>query len=513
MPFIQQSPRRQPTNKCQAAALAAATLIAASLAGSALAQFTPPQVAGNQSRQDLQRQERFNELQQIEVDNRLRANPDVPFNQRAFIDFGGYITLQYLSLDDRQGNNHGLRQPDFVVYGRYNLDAANEFFVRARTSYQDFNKGDSFEGRGNEWTDADIERGYYRFDLARYEGAYKGKTLPYNVTFQAGRDLVYWANGLTMGSVIDGAITDLTWKNFTLELIAGVTPVRTVDFDPTRPSSDHNTRRGFYGAIASYAINTEHWGNHKPFIYILDQRDYNSHNELQQGTIHTKFNYNSYYIGAGATGNFGDHLLYGAEVTYEGGHTLSNSYRINGFSLEQVNQTEDQIEAYAADFRLDYLVNDRHNTRLGAEVILATGDRDRTITNATFGGNVSGSRDHAFNAFGLVNTGLAFAPEASNLASFRVGASTYPLVDMDLFHRMQVGFDFFLYNKLQRNRAFDERTTNQHYLGVEPDVYLNWQITSDVTLAVRYGVYFPSNAIISSGATRQFVYTGVTFAF
>ena len=71
-----------------------------------------------------------------------------------------------------------------------------------RTSYLDYNRGDSFDARGDRWVSPDIERGYYRFDLARYMGAYKGEQVPYNVTVQLGRDLVYWANGLAMGSVL-----------------------------------------------------------------------------------------------------------------------------------------------------------------------------------------------------------------------------------------------------------------------------------------------------------------------
>src|SRR5207302_10742028 len=140
------------------------------------------------------------------------------------------------------------------------------------------------------------ERGYYRFDLAKYIGAYKGKQVPYNVTFQAGRDLIYWANGLAMGQVIDGGIVDLTWKELTLELIAGVTPVRTVDIDTSRPDFDFNTRRGFYGAMLTWSPNTPDWGRHHPFVYYLIQRDYNSRDFRSLGTLSTKYSYNSDYL-------------------------------------------------------------------------------------------------------------------------------------------------------------------------------------------------------------------------
>src|SRR5947209_16897480 len=113
--------------------LAAAVAGAAALVwgGRAAAQQAPPAgvtagVGGGLSpAQQIQRQERFSELQQLQVENRLRANTDVPPEQRALIDYGGYFTFQYISFDDRTGNNHGLRQGDLTLYGRANLDAAN----------------------------------------------------------------------------------------------------------------------------------------------------------------------------------------------------------------------------------------------------------------------------------------------------------------------------------------------------------------------------------------------------
>ncbi len=469
---------------------------------------------GTLQRQTVERQRRFSELEQLQLDNRLRANEDVPAGQRALIDYGGYVTLQYFSIDDRNGNNHGLRQPDFVAYGRLNLDAANEVFARFRTSYQDFNRGDSFTGRGNEWTDFELERGYYRFDLAKYEGAYKGKSIPYNVTFQVGRDLVYWANGLVLGEVIDGGILDLSWGNVTAELIAGITPVRTVDFDSSRPNFDHNTRRGFYGGMVTWSPDTPDMGKHHPFVYGLIQQDYNSSDFLAQGNIKTQFDYNSYYIGVGSNGSLSDHLLYGVEATYEGGNTRSNSYSISGLSLVPVNQTRNEIKAFAADFRLDYLLTDRRNSRFSFEALGATGDSDRGNSSTTFNGNAPGTSDRAFNSFGLINSGLAFAPEVSNLGFVRFGASTYPFEDVKAFRRLQVGVDYFIYNKFQRHAPIGERSNVGRYLGNEPDVYLNWQISSDVTLAARYGIFFPgSSTLISHSQNRQFVYVGVTFAF
>src|SRR5205823_8868133 len=98
----------------------------------------------------------------------------------------------------------------------------------------------------------------------------------------------------------------------------------------------------------------------------------------------------------------------------------------------------DQIQAWAVDGRLDYLLPDERRTRLSAELILASGDDDRGTTSNTFGGNKPNTNDRAFNAFGLLNTGLAFAPAVSNLLAVRLGGSTFPLPDMGPLRRLQV---------------------------------------------------------------------------
>ena len=97
--------------------------------------------------------------------------------------------------------------------------------------------------------------------------------------------------------------------------------------------------------------------------------------------------------------------------------------------------------------------------------------------------------------------------------AFRVGASTFPIPDSHRFSRLQVGTDFFVFNKMREAGGIDERTETGRFLGVEPDVYLNWQVTSDVTLVLRYGAFFPNTDVIENHETRQFFYGGLTFAF
>ena len=99
---------------------------------------------------------------------------------------------------------------------------------------------------------------------------------------------------------------------------------------------------------------------------------------------------------------------------------------------------------------------------------------------------------------------------AQSLLGSRLTHSASPSGDHSCF---QIGTDFFILGKLQSHAPIDEATNNHHYLGIEPDVYINWQVSSDVTVALRYGVFVPSSRNFQSHDARQFLYATVTYGF
>lgn len=269
--------------------------------------------------------ERF-DRQLDQIRRQTSAIPEtVPIDQRALFDYGAFLDFNYFSIDDSNGRPHGLRQYELFPYARINFDGANEIYLRGIIGYQDWNKNESFDGRGDQPIDGDLDRGFYRFDMRGYESAYHHRDIGYDLTVKGGRDLVYWGNGVTLSQVIDGMVVDAGYGPFNVEAIAGVTPTRTVDIDSSRPNFDHNTERGFFGALLGQRI-----GAHHPFIYGLVQQDYNQDDllvsQVATSTITTEFEYNSYYIAGGSNGSITDKLLYGIEIVYEGGDTLSNSF-------------------------------------------------------------------------------------------------------------------------------------------------------------------------------------------
>jgi hypothetical protein len=490
-------------------ALAAAAGAAAP--ATALGQQTPAaQRAAARVQQDVDRFQR--QLEEFRASSRIRINEEIPPGTRVFYDYGLFTGLSYLSLDDANLDNRGLRQADFTGFARVNLDGVHEGFFRGRVFYRDFNPGDAFDEGGGDGWDGRLDRLYYRFDLGRYLGGKSGQTGRGGASFKLGRDLVYWGTGLTLAQELDGVVVDLTYDSIGLQVIAGRTPSDTVDIDSSRRNFDSHTNRAFYGALLQ-----GRWQTHRPYGFVLVQRDHNPtgfDTSIGGTPITTDYDYNSYYLGAGSTGALTDRLAYGVELVYQGGTTLSSPFVLNDTGgVEAVDQTKDDISAFAANLQLDYLVGDRRNTRLSGEFIYATGDSDRISATNTFAGNAPGTDDNGFNAFGLLNTGVAFSPSVSNLISLRAGFSTFPLPEVRHFRRLQVGCDAFAFFKADSEGGSDEPTSDDSYLGFEPNIYVNWQITSDLSLAVRYGIFFPGSAIEADDENRQFIFAGLTFAF
>ena len=478
--------------------------------------------AGQSELQKFQRQ-----LEQIQRQTRLMAEPSVPPGQRALVNHGGYLTFNFLTIDDTDQNTHILRESNLTYFAQVNIDGVHQFFVRGRTTYRDFNRGDTFDSHGDDWVQPTLDRGHYRFSLKRQIEAYQGRTIDGDLTIQGGRQLIHWANGLTLSQQIDGGQVNAAIGSLSLHAIGGITRDSSTDIDSSRPGFSSDTKRGFYGGLLSFQAEPRH----RPFIYGLIQEDYNDNDVLvtpagdpatTADDLRTRFEYTSHYIGIGSSGSLGDRLAYGVEVVYQGGEGLSNSIEFfragDDLTVTQLRQTRQDIEAFAADLRFDYLLTDANRTRLSAEVIIASGDSDRQTTTSTLGGNQSNTDDKAFNAFGLINTGLAFNPNVSNLVMVRVGGSTIPWPNSSLLRRLQVGVNVFVFHKFDHDAPTDEQDVtepvkDEAYLGTETDLFANWQVTSDVSLTLRYGMFFPGRGIATDHDERHLLFTGLTFAF
>ncbi len=422
---------------------------------------------------------------------------EMPATQKVDFDYGGAYSFNLFIFDDGVNSSRTLRRHDLRLWSRLALDeGAHEFYVRGLLSYLDFNSGDSYDGNDNDWEGMNLERGFYRFDLARAL-ARPGRSWPdYNLRFKVGRDLVEFGTGLALWDTLDHVSVEGRYRDFAVTGLAGRTVGSSVDFDFTRPTD--RTRRAFFGAQLDYLG----FEQHRPFAYVLWQSD------LNRDTYPTplqRFDYDSFYVGLGSVGQLGSDLRYSTEWVYESGH----SYGDRRFLRRNV------IRAWAFDFELTYLPDVRTQPRFGVEYMFASGDSGRYASPTdTIGGNVGDFTDRSFIGFGYRDTGLAFAPRLSNIHLWRAGASFFPFEDSERFDRLELGTNWFLSWKNRRDGAVSDPTADldSGYLGWEMDYYANWAITTDLSWTVRYGAFFPGQAF-SDQTTRTFLLTGVTWSF
>jgi hypothetical protein len=292
----------------------------------------------------VQRLER--QLRQVDEEYRLTIPPGQPIAERLLLDYGGTFRFGFYSIDGPTGSSHFLRLYDLRLYLRAELDGAHRFFGRLRFLYEDWNSGDSFDGRGDELANPIGERYWYEFDLRGAVLAARGEHLPYNVNLRAGKQFVEWGSGLTFSDALYAGLLDIEAYDFGVIGLAGATPAHdTIDFDGSRPDFDTNTQRAYAGAALEYRATP----THRPYAFFLVQRDNNSEDFMvfdgPLGPIPTSFNYDSYYVGLGSRGTLASNLRYRAELVYEFGEGLSNSFdTTTGLGIPQ---TEEDIDAWA----------------------------------------------------------------------------------------------------------------------------------------------------------------------
>lgn len=437
--------------------------------------------------------------QQRALEERLRQQFDQELgaSQRALFDWGGWYNLHLFLFDDGVESSRTLRRHDLRLWGRATFDqGAHELYARVRTSLLDFNSGDSYDGNDDDIEGPNLERGFYRFDLARALRAYRDETIDYNLEILVGRDLVEVGSGLALSAPLDHARLTATRGAWELSLFGGRTVGSIEDMDLTRPTD--RTRRDIYGGQLDYLG----LDRHQPYTFVVVQQDRNSDPLFP---IFQRFEYDSCYFGVGSNGELADNLRYTTEWIYETG----NSYGHRQF----IHQND--IQAWAALAELEYLFRSPYKTRASVEYLFASGDGGRFASPTdAFGGNTGDYEDTGFVALGYQDTGLSFAPRYSNLHMWRAGGSFYPWPEGERLRYLELGTDWYLFWKHHRDGAVSDPTADVRsgYLGWEMDYYLNWQVAADLAWTARFGVFFPGKAF-SDTSVRTFLLVGFTYSF
>jgi hypothetical protein len=458
------------------------------------------------AQQDTRRIER--QLRTSEAgDFRVRVDTSLTLAERTQFDYGGFVSLTGIWLNDSNENSRRLIQPEVALYARASLDGVHTVFVRSRFPYRSFSAGDSFDGRGDRWIEPFLDRYVYTFDLRRALEAYQGMSTDFNLNLSVGRQFVDWGAGLALSETLYAVrpVIELS-RQFKIDTLVGLTPEHTADFDASRFNSDEKTRRSYIGVKPTYTFRN----GTEVYAFALIMRDHYADTRGRPpipSTLVVDFRTNAEYWGLGGSGSLGPDLLWQLEGIFQTGSSNSDPFRD---PLGQ--QSKQDIYAGAARGQLTWLVRDAARSRVQGEVLMFTGDGDRNVTTDTIGGNRRFTNDEAFNSLGLANTGLAFAPALSNLISTRLGASTFPLAGNDVFDQLQLGADLLLFNKYTSRGAIDQPSRDASFLGTELDLYANWRITGDLAVQARYGVFFPG-AGLQNRDTRHFLLLGVTLSF
>ena len=420
--------------------------------------------------------------------------------REAGFDAGGWFSFSLFHFDDASADrDRTLRQYQLRAWANYTLHGVHTFYLRGLGDYQDWNRGDNPQGKGDE-CDGKVERAWYNFDFDRMVRNETGQDPLTGFKVHVGRDFYTIGSGLVLALPLDAVELSAHHDDWAFKGLVGKTITHTANsFDFSPPVQDH-MRRCFFGSQLTY----KGFSRHEPYVFWLLNRD---QTDEWGDDPDQEYDYDSQYIGAGSSGSFAKvpNLRYAAELVFENGKS---------FAEGQTSDPE-RVDAMALDVLLEYLFNLPKKPKVQLEYLWGSGDGDRRLSSgSTLGGNQPGTRDQAFNAFGFRDTGIAFAPRISNLHILQAGGSFFPLEQVELFKQMELGTKVFFYMKDRPGGAISDTlgTEDARWVGWEWDAYCNWRLTSDVSLTLRYGFFRPG-AAFEDETCRQFVFGGVTYSF
>ncbi|MDX2198644.1 MAG: alginate export family protein [Phycisphaerae bacterium] len=437
--------------------------------------------------------------QQRQIDDKLEVDRQAVGGLQSILDWqwGGWLEYFYFNFSDGTQSSRQSHRPGAAFWTRLTIDnGAHEFFARLRMRYDAFQEGDEFL-REYDWVGPRFDRAWYKIDVMR---AFKinQPSDPIQLQSRIGRQPVVFGTGYVLDLPLDAALVNAKLWDFRVTGLFAKTPSDTPNIDRSAPVASHSDRL-FYGVQVDYTGIQ----NHQPFAYALwnnDRTDERPKDFLQD------YGYDTYYIGIGSRGSIVHNLNYWGEAVYEGGQSFGDGNFIR----------RDDVSAWALDAGIEYLFDHKTLPRVAFEYMYASGDGDRrqSPTNAR-GGNGRDREDNSFNAFGFRDTGLALGPTLSNLHIWKWSASFKPFPEVEIARDMELGTNWFLYHKNQRNGAISDFTADRRngFVGWEMDYFLNWRLMSDVAWTVRWGSFFPGSAYGETDDYRHFLFTGVTWSF
>lgn len=447
--------------------------------------------------------------ERLEREARVSLEYLIKPSQRFLFDYGGWYRLNYLTFDDLNNTltrkiMRTLRLHDLRLWATLNVDGANMFYVRERTSYADWNSKTNFRRDSND-LNVELDQAFYSCQIDRALQRYFEVRLPLRLQFTGGKFFSKIGSGLVysrlgLGVELKGRSPFVNFTTFWSRTPHGET---NIDFSVPGFRTE-GQERYFYGAELSYP----RFSHHEPYFFWIQQKDRSD--VVGPPATQRHFDYDSQYIGLGSKGELIRNLLYSIEGIRETGRSYGDNVTFGG------TQNPNDISAWAITATLTKIFADvLTRPRLSLQYAVGTGDKDRQNPTNTIGGNAPHSADRNFLYFGYTETGYMLSPRLSNLQMLRLGGSLKPLdFNKDLKDNLEIGFNYYLYRKHEAKGGINDFRADRPLssLGKEIDAYLNLKVASDVFFTFNYGRFYPSNAF-GEKDVRNYFLTGLTFQF
>lgn len=439
-----------------------------------------------------QDQERAREIEKLRELESREYRPESL--EPTYLDYGGWARPQYFVVEDGSGQHRGKQEYEIRLWIDYGYLDIHRVYVRTQASYFAYNEGDAPEGDQQDLTWPRVDVAFYQIDLGRALG---GPGRSWDASVRIGRQYYRLGSGLLLNGVLDGVSGRYRAGMFDLNLFALRTQPHDDDLDRSIPESD-NSDRYFFGAAVELALDRDF----VPYVLAVIERDQNDN----EGVPGQDFDWDTEYWGLGFRGA---PLIPNLAIQLEG--IYQTGERFAAF----MDTDPEQIQAWGVVSDISLYFHQPLSGRASIGFLFGSGDHNRFAVPNTALGNVPGSKDRTFIAFGYVPTGFVLNPMVANILIYKAGLSVRPIRPATAFDitELEIGVDGYWYEKHKKDGGIsDPFMGNEEWIGWEVDGYANFILTSDLSFTVRAGFFEPGDAPLLD-EERTFFLASMIYSF
>ncbi len=320
-----------------------------------------------------------------------------------------------------------------------------------------------------------------------------------NIDLEVGRKYYKIGSGIVFNNISDGFQLGFSTKGFYINALANYTGLLLQDTNPF--NFDYNDFTGVTEEVSDGEINLggaeRIFAGIVPGLYLGEHEIYGLFIYSPDFEDDKLYKYTTFYGGLGFKGSIISGLGYHVEGIYQGGTSpISDSVNPEGETAT--------IQAFAVFTELKYLIDHPSKVQVSVKYAAGSGDKDRE--NAYLSNGNTYGKDTLFKSFGLFYRGFSARPEIGNiqLAGLTISGNPFYSLDGESFKHFLFGIQSYSYFKddgvitgsFGISNTFDvqdqsvDRYGSDKYLGSTLDMFIRWQISSDLYFAQEFGVFF-----------------------